>query len=109
MFKGSPNMRMALYIVSIVVNAAAIVVRPIANEWGDALQYAGGALAAITGVVAFTNVEKESSSDRALRKIQTRETLTHEPLLNTRCEYLDDVGNQCILPYAHPETYGHSF
>jgi len=68
MFKGHSNMRIALYLVSIVVNGAAIIVRPIAAEWGDALQYIGGALAAFTGVVALTNVETESAKRRAERK-----------------------------------------
>lgn len=73
MLKGMPNMRITLYIVSILVNGAAIVVRPIANEWGDALQYIGGALAAFTGIVALSNVEKESSKTREKRKLDTSE------------------------------------
>ena len=68
MFKGHSNVRIALYLLSIAVNAAAIVVRPIAPEWGDALQYMGGALAAFTGVVALSNVERESGKKRRERE-----------------------------------------
>lgn len=70
MFKGHSYVRITLYLISILVNGAAIVVRPIAPEWGDALQYIGGALAAFTGVVALTNVERESEKKRVQRIVQ---------------------------------------
>lgn len=59
-FKGSPAVRIALYLVSIAVNAAAIIIRPAFPEWADGLQYAGGALATFTGIVALSNVDGKS-------------------------------------------------
>lgn len=70
MFKGNENVRIAIYLLSILINAAAIVVRPTAAEWGDALQYVGGAFAAFSGVVALTNVETESKKRRVRRIVQ---------------------------------------
>lgn len=97
MLKGMPNMRITLYIISILVNGAAIVVRPIANEWGDALQYIGGALAAFTGIVALSNVEKESTAQRITRKLQTGEiAVTTIPPCGVPVG-----GALCVLPSGH--------
>jgi len=89
-------MRVTLYIVSILVNGAAIVVRPMAAEWGDALQYVGGALAAFTGVVALSNVERESALARLTRKVETGEVVV--PV----CGFpVDRDGALCTLPAGH--------
>lgn len=109
LLKGNPNMRLALYIVSIVVNGAALYVRTFEPGLGDALQYVGGALAAITGAVAIGNVEREPQTQR-MRRI-AKETV--EPMVSelpTRCDYTATVDGQerrCLLVAGHPLTYGH--
>ncbi len=100
MFKGLTNMRIALYIASIVLNATAIYVRSFSPELGEALQYGGGALAAFTGVVALTNVEKESST-RKIARIVKEETGGITNVAGPRCTYVDPQGQRCWLLDGH--------
>lgn len=56
MLKDHPRLRLAIYLASIVLGAAAPIIAVIAPEYGTAIATSAGILGAAAGVVAASNV-----------------------------------------------------